>query len=462
MTWCGSCYRQAESDNFQINQLKDEDGNVVYDCESDKDRYKVGIDGSHLMTNFQCDVCVFRTLYQRNPRRVVSDSENLVVIRRMNLDSIWSREPSTIRANMGHLANLITTCEASGFTPQLPRLGPFPIKDNVGYCVAFSMLVQSRRPGRHSKSYTQFDTIRKQRSAFSNLFNASQEVSATGQLIASGAMTNGHITTCPTNSMWFGRWQLGCHTRMGYIIKQNKAISLDILNALVESFKSDISQAEPLSWNRRRLTFGLGYSILTFAASLRGSEGLKVDLDTLKQYVTKGKHEKKGFIIVPTKGRFKGEKGERCHLLALSNISHSGIAIRSAMELLIAARNEMTRCSTSWLFVNQQGTKMSFGDMNDIVLDQLELVKELDAKKDRLKLQEFEELREEFSINRSFRRGSSTHAQNRKIPVPVIDTQNRWRKVERAKGRRPKFSMIENYSDIEQLIPTMVQYSDML
>ena len=75
---------------------------------------------------------------------------------------------------------------------------------------------------------------------------------------------------------------------------------------------------------------------------------------------------------------FKGEKGERCHLLALSNISHSGIAIRSAMELLIAARNEMTRCSTSWLFVNQQGTKMSFGDMNDIVLDQLELVKELD------------------------------------------------------------------------------------
>ena len=59
----------------------------------------------------------------------------------------------------------------------------------------------------------------------------------------------------------------------------------------------------------------------------------------------------------------------------------------------------MTQCSTSWLFVNKQGTKMLFGDMNDIVLDQLEIVKELDAKKDRLKLQEFEELGEEFSIN---------------------------------------------------------------
>jgi hypothetical protein len=72
------------------------------------------------------------------------------------------------------------------------------------------------------------------------------------------------------------------------------------------------------------------------------------------------------------------------------------------------------------------------------------------------------DIREDFSINRSFRRGSETHALNKKVPEVVINAQNRWKKIEAAKGRRAQFSMIENYSDILLLIPTMVRYSEML
>ena len=99
--------------------------------------------------------------------------------------------------------------------------------------------------------------------------------------------------------------------------------------------------------------------------------------------------------------------------------------------------------------------------MNEIVLERLESVQIQDAESRTLNLHDHD-IREEFSINRSLRRGSSTHAQNSKIPVPVIDVQNRWRKVERAKGRKVRMAMIETYSDIEQLIPTLVQYSAML
>jgi uncharacterized protein with von Willebrand factor type A (vWA) domain len=49
-----------------------------------------------------------------------------------------------------------------------------------------------------------------------------------------------------------------------------------------------------------------------------------------------------------------------------------------------------------------------------------------------------------------------------KIPEVVINAQNRWKKIEAAKGRKAHFSMIENYADILLLIPTMVRYSEIL
>ena len=441
----------------------------MLDCESDADRYKTGIDGSHLMTPFQCDICIFRNLYKRNPRRVTMDKENLTVIRRMNLDSIWSREPSTIAKNTQGLARLIRTCEGSGFAPELPRLGPFPVKDASGFCVAFSMLIHSRQAGRHTKLYTQFDTIRKQRSAFSNVYFASAESEQFGIVLAMGDRSNGQITKCPTHSFWFSRWSKGCQTRMGFILKQNKAISINVMLSLIDEFKEMITSSEPRSWERQRLCQGLVYSVICFCASLRGSEGLLLDLKTLKSNWENGNYGKEEIrnrtnpphVIIPLRGRFKGEAGERWYLMPLANATSSGIQIRSMIKILLAAREEMVEVSSFWAFVDKRGSKMSFSEMNDIVLEVLDSVKEKDNERNLLDLDKFE-IREDFSINRSFRRGSETHALNQKIPEPVINAQNRWKKIEAAKGRKAKFSMIENYADIALLIPTMIRYSAML
>ena len=97
MVWCGECYQKGESDNFHINQRVDDEGNLVVESNLDQERYIKGIDGSHLVTPFQCDLCIFRNLYKQNPRPVTLDRESLAVIRRLNLDSIWSQEPSTIK-----------------------------------------------------------------------------------------------------------------------------------------------------------------------------------------------------------------------------------------------------------------------------------------------------------------------------------------------------------------------------
>ena len=254
---------------------------------------------------------------------------------------------------------------------------------------------------------------------------------------------------------------------MGYILKQNKAISTNLLKAMVEQFKSDILHHVNNPKAQWRPVLGLTYTVIAFFASLRGSEALKVDFSTLMKYWEKGNYQYQGnnkgdlppHIIIPILGRFKGEAGERCHLLPLTNVTSSGIHIRNTLKLLLNIRSTL-RISSIWLFTNTNGSKLSFDQMNDIILDKIEVIKDSDQNNN-LDLASYN-IREDFSINRSFRRGSSTTAQLKQIPTDIIEHANRWKKIEKAKGKRPRFSMIETYSDIELLIPKAVQYSEML
>ena len=454
--WCGKCYVRKDCDKFRINEPKDEDGLPMFEDEEDEQRYKVGCDGAQFLIPFQCDLCIFRSLFKRDPRQGPSDLEALEVIRRMNLDIIWSREPSTIAKNLWNINNVIATCEASGFTATLPALGPLPFEDIYGWSVAFTMIIHSTRGGRNAKGYTQFATIRKNRSAFSNLYAISAAGIREVEVISMRSEPAAAITACPTNSIWFLRWASGCETRMGYVEKKNKAISIELFFTLMQNFKKSIKITPQNSWARFRLISGMTYSVLSFAGSFRGSETLKLDWSRLVKYLEKGNVVQKGskqkgrlalsadsipHIIIPLQGRFKGEKGERCHLIPMANTTKTGIPIRAVVELFVEARKARkidTLCN--WSFVNQGGRKMEFREMNEIILEMIEEIKDKDET-DKFGLKEIT-VREDFSINRSFRRGSTAHALNQKIPQLVVEAHNRWRKIERSKGRKPKLGMI--------------------
>ena len=68
------------------------------------------------------------------------------------------------------------------------------------------------------------------------------------------------------------------------------------------------------------------------------------------------------------------------------------------------------------------------------------------------------DVREDYGLNRSLRRGSTTLATLLKVDHSVVDAMNRWRTVESARGRQPKLPMREKYSDILLLVPLLVQY----
>ena len=54
---------------------------------------------------------------------------------------------------------------------------------------------------------------------------------------------------------------------------------------------------------------------------------------------------------------------------------------------------------------------------------------------------------DEASLLRSIIKGSVAQARNMQIPKDVIDSNNRWRKVERAGARQITVGMMEYYSE---------------
>jgi len=66
---------------------------------------------------------------------------------------------------------------------------------------------------------------------------------------------------------------------------------------------------------------------------------------------------------------------------------------------------------------------------------------------------------DDYSMKRSLRQGATAEAQNARIPVNVIQANNRWRKVARANGMTPGMSMMERYTDAKASVPTLILFS---
>ena len=80
------------------------DGSLIDDnvmAEDDERRFREARDGDSLIVLIQCDTCHFLNIHRRLPSRSDStDNLLLTFIRRVSLDSMWSRERSTVGSNL--------------------------------------------------------------------------------------------------------------------------------------------------------------------------------------------------------------------------------------------------------------------------------------------------------------------------------------------------------------------------
>jgi hypothetical protein len=141
-------------------------------------------------------------------------------------------------------------------------------------------------------------------------------------------------------------------------------------------------------------------------------------------------------------------------LLFIAAETASGLQPLKWVDRLIGCLEERG-VTTGWLFQDERGNQLRMSAFEEEVFGLLE---DIQAERPDLIAPELE-VREDFGLARSFRRGATTRAQNAKVDKAVIDYINRWK--EGRDGDTPYFQggMRVHYADQRQMAETLMQYS---
>jgi hypothetical protein len=412
-------------------------------------------DGDHLITPFECDTCIFRKLRRHSPDpKSLVDCRLLECIRRVNLDSFWSRASSTVKGNLDRTKSALQISLSLGLAGPFFHDGPMPDYDYCGYELAIQMVDASRRPGRYSPQYTQFDIIRKYRSAYTSFARTTPQGN---RLVIGMVNAKGHLQRFvqdPTITVWFQRFITGCERRMGNVWKPNIAFPIPLLAKIIQIAESRYRENMSAGENDRWLVF-LAYCIVTYTLSLRGTEGFYLDLGGLEKFKDQGSEQ---HILIPLLGKIKGEHSERCHLMPCVRKTSSGINVAFWLDTLRKHKQNLG-FTDGPAISDMRGRVLSCASIDDSLQEILDEIWETDPSLYPSQITKKEEIKTSYQAFRSFRRASATQAMEKKVSSNDIDIVNRWHSWEAAGGKKPAFSMRQHYTQYNLLLEPFLRYT---
>jgi hypothetical protein len=250
-------------------------------------------------------------------------------MRRVNLDVMWSREPSTVLTTLNTLKRAKKLSEELGFESVPISVGPWPVADTCGFQIAIEMLKQSQGKGKNDSSYVQFDSIRKFRAAYANAYSSGPARCLDNRKLKSDKGQLLSFVSGPTDSQLFTMFMLGCEKRMGRLVKQDAGISFEMLDRILENYDLELSDETTSIERKRFIVICAASFVILWAGALRGGEIFLVEASELVKRRHDGKdHAKHGHCVIPLMGRFKQETGERNLIMVLANETKSGLKIR--------------------------------------------------------------------------------------------------------------------------------------
>lgn len=444
---------------FPIRRRTDEEG-VVVDRPDDNYTYLVGRAGDQFMTKFQCDLCHFRNIKGRDPGADPRDTRVLHFIRRANLDSMWSRKPSTVKTNRGQIKQMLMSAEQFGYEPDeiFPSMGPSPLEDVQGMALATLILEKSLAPGKNEAT-VQFDTARRWRASFANLWHVSAEGSQ-GSVAVRG-MTKLLESTSPSNALWFERFMEGMHKRMGDKSEPDLALSVELVLELLKRLREELERVESNGGSEdeiKQLILCGVFVALGFCGGLRGEEIMLLDACALlKHHEEAMNHPKYPHVVAPLLGQFKGERGDRYHYMPMAKVTKSGVDLEYWMSRLVTwlRANEIRNGPC---FRKNNGDRMRAADIGDLFYTHLAEIQ----KENKDLIPESVDVFEDYGTSRSMRRSSTSQAVNVRMRSEAIDYNNRWRKFENAQGRTPSLRMQHHYADVKLILNALLEYSSCL
>jgi hypothetical protein len=466
--WCGRCYTSDTRNNFHVadpeslfSEEGDEDRFLLAGWklnESDRNQYSEARDGDDLLVSFECDFCVFIKLAGRvyTGASVPSDDYLMSCIRRVILDTFWSRARSTVASNTRLFREMMKLSKTLGFEPPYEVPGPLPSHDHCGYKVAILMVAKSSKPGRHSTSHVQWDTIRKFRSTISNQCRAASRSANYESWSLTDYKGTGYdrLTTESCGSIWFHRFSAGCRKRMGQDWRPNRAISNPLMLKLLSEMESKIRTSSGMA---DRLKWGMAgsYFCFCYVASLRSSEGLMVDVAGIRDFgITSSDH-----VIIPLLGQVKGEDHTRQHLIHCVNKTDSGIEVRAWVFRLKTIHGLMKK-EVGPAFVNSTtGSQTTTSEMNDLFLDSLTEIYDDHRDLFAIDIQSSAELSDNYHVYGSFRRGSESRAVAKEVSPGDRYQVNRWRKKEKATSAKMSQPIDQLYVDVTLVKEAFLRYT---
>lgn len=253
---------------------------------------------------------------------------------------------------------------------------------------------------------------------------------------------------------------------MGYSTTANKALRIGVVVRLLEVVKEEAEEA-PGGFADVLYKFGAAV-VVAQCGSLRGPEVLTMDLAGMRAHVSLGRtgtipvdpmkvgQDLSGapYIFLTLLGKFKGENGIRQHMICVSSTTISGIETRWWLEQLIEVREREGRREGP-AFGHRDNSVMSLRELDGLLHHFLERIQ----KEDESLIAPFDNIAENYSFFRTFRKTAEGRARAANLESDVQNAMNRWRKIENARGRMPRFSMVDHYSDARDLMSVTWRYS---
>ena len=280
---------------------------------------------------------------------------------------------------------------------------------------AVLQLRRTRDKDRYNK-FVQYGTARKFRSGFSNFWNTAP-LSSTCVVMARDT-SKLFVSNNPTYGMWWETFLSGMHNRMGDDVRPDLAISLKVMGAMPRFMKLDYNEAIGRREKDKIAAFAM-FSIAGYLGGLRGEEIVKLDLFGLFAYFADGKSSTPHFVPITLIGKFKGETGVRHHILPLAWITKSGIQCGTWTERFLEGHAFLGR-NRGWALVGDDGKRCQAKDFEPELHHYLEMIQKYDSSL----INQLVNVREDYGVSRSYRRGSNTEAQNRGISPANCDRNN--------------------------------------
>jgi hypothetical protein len=160
---------------------------------------------------------------------VLEDVELPEIMRRANLDAFWEMASTAVSSNLRAGMRAERTSDRLGMPSLTLPMGPFPLEDSLGMCIAVVVLDWSLDPGTHD-DFVQWETFRRARLAVTNISQAG--VSGLGALVGAYERQKMWIFKVVTHSLWFSRFMSGLHKRVGDVKKRGEAMTIGVVHAI--------------------------------------------------------------------------------------------------------------------------------------------------------------------------------------------------------------------------------------